>query len=187
MTKELSIVWQRDDKIGAGHEFVRVFSDGSKYFLEGAAIFVDKKKSCRLDYKIECAENWETSAAQISGFVGDEKIEVEISVDAKKRWTLNGKEISAVENCTDIDLNFSPATNTLPICRLNLEIGEKKIVCAAWLRFPSFRLEPLEQTYERTSKNSYIYESANGAFRAEIETDDFGLITRYGDFWKIEK
>lgn len=186
MTKEKSIVWQRAEKIGAGHEFARVFFERPKCFFEGAAIFISEKKFCRLDYKIVCDEHWETLSAKVSGFVGDENIEVKVSVGSNGIWTMNGEEISAVENCTDIDLNFSPVTNTLPIKRLSLEIGAKEKVRAAWLRFPSFTLEPLEQTYERTSENFYIYESANGAFRAEIETDEFGLATRYGDFWKIE-
>ena len=187
MSENMSIVWRRFEAIGAGHEFARVFSEGSRYFLEGTAIFVDEKKFCKLDYKIECDEKWKTLSAKVSGFVGDEKIEIEISVDSNKIWTMNGKEISAVKNCIDVDLNFSPVTNTLPIRRLNLEIGEKRSVRAAWLKFPSFKLELLEQNYERIGENRYAYESANGAFRAEIETGDFGLATRYGDFWEIEK
>lgn len=187
MSEEKSIVWRRSEAIGAGHEFARLFTENSKRFLEGAAIFVDEKKFCRLDYKIECNEKWETLNARVSGFFGGEKIEIEIAAESNGLWKMNGEEISAVRSCTDVDLNFSPVTNTLPIRRLKLKIGEKAKVRAAWLRFPSFRLESLEQTYERTGANKYIYESANGAFRAEIETDDFGLMTCYGDFWEIEK
>lgn len=187
MSENISVVWRRFEAVGAGHEFARVFSEGSKHFLEGTAIFVDEEKFCKLDYKIECDENWKTLNAKVSGFVGDEKIEIEIAADSNKIWTINGEEISAVQNCIDIDLNFSPVTNTLPIRRLNLQIGEKAEVRAAWLRFPSFKLELLEQIYERNGEKKYAYESANGTFRSEIETDDFGLATRYGDFWEIEK
>lgn len=187
MSEKISVVWRRFEAIGAGHEFARVFSEGSKHFLEGTAIFVDEKKFCKLDYKIECDEEWKTLNAKVSGFVGDEKIEVEIAAKPDGIWTMNGEEISAVRNCTDVDLNFSPVTNTLPIRRLNLQSGEKREVRAAWLRFPSFNLELLEQIYERISENKYAYESAGGAFRVEIETDESGLATRYGNFWEIEK
>ena len=187
MSEEKSIVWRRFEAIGAGHEFARVFSERSKHFLEGTAIFVDQKKFCKLDYKIECDEIWKTLNAKVSGFAGDEKIEIEIAADSNKIWTMNGEEISAVQNCIDVDLNFSPVTNTLPIRRLNLEIGAKAKVRAAWLRFPSFKLEVLEQIYERNGENRYAYESAGGKFRTEIETDEFGLATSYGDFWKAEK
>lgn len=187
MSDEKSIIWRRFEAVGAGHEFARVFSESEKCFLEGAAIFVDEKKFCKLDYKIECDANWETLSAKISGFIGEEKIEIEIAAQLNGIWTMNGEEISAVRNCTDVDLNFSPVTNTLPIRRLNLQVGEKREVRAAWLRFPSFKLELLEQIYERIGENKYAYESAGGSFRVEIETDEFGLATRYGDFWEIEK
>lgn len=187
MNGEKSIVWHRLETNGAGHEFARVFAENSKRFLEGAAIFVDEKRLCKLDYKIECDENWETLNATVSGFAGDEKIEIEIAADSNKIWTMNGEEIFAVQNCIDVDLNFSPVTNLLPVRRLNLKIGEKAMVRAAWLKFPTFKLELLEQIYERIGENKYAYESAGGTFRVEIETDDFGLATRYGDLWKIEK
>lgn len=54
------------------------------------------------------------------------------------------------------------------------------------MRFPSFKLELLEQTYERIGSNKYFYESANGAFQTEIETDDFGIVVNYPDLWRIE-
>ncbi len=186
MSEEKSIIWRRANAIGAGHEYARVIAENSQLFLEGAAIFVYEKQFCKLDYRIECDADWQTTSARVSGFVGGEKIEIEIAVDAKKRWTINGVENTETANCTDIDLNFSPITNTLPIRRLNLQIGEKATVRAAWLKFPSFKLETLEQTYERTGENRYVYESAGGAFRAEIETNKIGLATCYGDFWEIE-
>lgn len=185
MKETRSIIWRRLDL--PAHEFARISFTNSKNFLNGTAIFLFENQFCKLDYIIECDENWETSSAKISGFVGDEKIEIEVLVDSNKIWKMNGEEISVVQNCQDVDLNFSPVTNTLPIRRLNLKSGEKQTVRAAWLRFPSFKLELLEQTYARISENKYVYESAGGNFRAEIETDEFGLVMRYGDFWEIEK
>jgi hypothetical protein len=59
-------------------------------------------------------------------------------------------------------------------------------VRAAWLRFPSFALEPLEQTYTRLERNLYRYESAGGRFVAPITVDDTGLVNQYGDLWSRE-
>lgn len=186
MKEEQSIIWRRFEAIGAGHEYARVFFEDSKRFLDGTAIFVYEKRFCRLDYKIECDVNWQTVSAQVSGFVGMEKIEIGIAVDAKKCWTINGKANPQTANCTDIDLNFSPVTNTLPVRRLNLQIGEKAEVRAAWLRFPSFKLEVLKQTYERIAENVFHYESAGGKFKTEIEINDFGLVINYPNLWEME-
>lgn len=170
----------------AGHEYARILSENAAHFLNGTAIFVFAHQFCKLDYAIECDLKWQTLAARVSGLVGEKAVEIEITVDAKKSWKLNGNEIPETESCADIDLNFSPVTNTLPIRRLNLEVGEKSEVRAAWLKFPGFTLEPLVQTYERLGENLYRYESAGGEFIREIEVDDSGLVTKYPDFWQFE-
>ena len=102
---------------------------------------------------------------------------------ATGRWTRDGAPAPQVAGCLDVDLGFSPVTNTLPIRRLALAVGAAAPVRAAWLRFPGLELEPLEQVYRRLAPARYAYESAAGRFRAELEVDGDGLVTRYGDYW----
>ena len=102
------------------------------------------------------------------------------------QWQLNGKAIKAVDGCVDIDLNFSPCTNLLPIRRLDLAVGAKASVRAAWLRFPGFALEPLEQTYTRLDENHYRYESGGGRFVADVSVDQIGMVIDYGKIWSRE-
>jgi len=59
-------------------------------------------------------------------------------------------------------------------------------VRAAWLRFPSFELELLEQVYHRVDEHTYRYESAGGSFVAMIQTDASGFVTEYPGFWSAE-
>jgi hypothetical protein len=139
---------------------------------------------CRLDYRVVCTAEWRTVRARVEGWVGARRVASEVAVDADGRWRLNGEEVPAVEGCVDVDLNFSPSTNLLPIRRLGLKIGQEGAVSAAWLRFPGFALERLEQTYRRTGERSYRYESAGGAFVRDIEVSEAGLVTRYPDFWE---
>lgn len=101
-------------------------------------------------------------------------------------WWLNEAEQPEVAGCTDIDLNFSPSTNLLPIRRLGLEVGEAAEVQAAWLRFPSFQLEPLPQQYRRLDENTYRYESAGGQFVAELKVSPSGLVIDYPGIWQAE-
>jgi len=182
--QEQSIIWNRLDR--PGHEYARVFFEQSRGHLSGTAIFVYEKEFCRLDYSVECDSEWKTLAGKVAGYVGDKIIKTAITADSKHHWRPNGRECPDVENCTDIDLNFSPVTNLLPVRRLNLAVGEKAAVRAAWLRFPSFALEPLEQIYERVDKTKYRYESAGGQFVTELLVNDFGLVTEYPNFWQVE-
>lgn len=88
--------------------------------------------------------------------------------------------------CIDLDLNFSPSTNLLPIRRLGLAIGQEAVARAAWLRFPSFTLEPLEHLYRRIDATTYRYESAGGRFVTELQVNAAGFVTYYPNFWQVE-
>ena len=81
-----------------------------------------------------------------------------------------------------MDLGFSPSTNTLPIRRLRLELGESAKVAAVWLRWPELIVERLDQTYERLAPDRYRYLS--GRFSAELRVDDHGLVLQYGKYWR---
>src|SRR6266545_3026332 len=105
-------------------------------------------------------------------------------IDRAGVWKVGGDEVSRIEGCLDVDLNFSPSTNLLPIRRLRLSVGQERDVRAAWLRFPSFRFELLEQSYRRLSRNRYRYRSAGGRFETDLEVDDDGFPTRYPGFWE---
>ena len=156
------------------------------WHLAGAAVFVHEGRACRLDYLVVCNAAWQTLSGRVTGSIGDETVEVEISVDAGGRWRLNGEECPAVAGCLDLDLNFSPSTNLLPIRRLDLSVGEEARMRAAWLRFPSFRAEPLEQIYRRRDAGTYVYESAGGTFVTELRVNSAGFVTLYPNFWQEE-
>ena len=102
-------------------------------------------------------------------------------------WFADGLSIETITGCTDIDLEWSPSTNTLPIRRLPLAVGERSgPIVAAWVRFPSIELQPLSQEYQRTAGNRYRYVSNQGAFVAELAVDEEGLVTEYEGLWRRE-
>jgi hypothetical protein len=179
-----TIIWHRLDM--PGHESARVFLTKSRWTLTGTAVFVHNAQPCRLNYLLKCDSKWETISARIAGWIGRRVIGIDILVDSDYHWQLNKKRCDDVTGCIDLDLNFSPMTNTLPIRRLNLAVGEEEKVRAAWLRFPSFKLEPLEQIYRRVKTSKYRYENAGGSFVADLEVDNAGLVTHYPNFWRVE-
>jgi hypothetical protein len=156
------------------------------WLLSGTAAFAHEQQPCRLDYLIVCDSDWRTSSCRVTGWLGTQEIDIDISVDATGCWRLNGAERPEVKGCIDVDLNFSPSTNLLPIRRLGLMLGAEAEVQAAWLRFPSFRLERLDQRYRRIDAETYRYESAGGAFVTELNVNAAGFVTRYPDFCVAE-
>ena len=179
-----SILWRRLDV--PGHESARLYFDSPYWHLAGCAVFAHERQPCRLDYDLRCDEQWRFEFGSVFGWVGERPIQIEVATVADGRWLLNAAGQPNVAGCTDIDLNFSPSTNLLPIRRLTLSVGQAADVRAAWLRFPSFTLEPLEQVYRRDAELAYHYESAGGRFITDLRVNDAGFVTRYPGIWEAE-
>ncbi len=109
-----------------------------------------------------------------------------MTADSGRRWRLNEAGQPNVAGCIDVDLNFSPSTNLIPIRRLNLAAGESAQVTAAWLRFPELKLEPLQQQYTHLDESTYRYASAGGQFVADLKVNRSGFVLDYPGLWQAE-
>jgi hypothetical protein len=66
---------------------------------------------------------------------------------------------------------------------MNLRPGQEAGVTAAWVRTMTLEVTPIDQRYRRLGAREYRYTSATG-FSTLLETDEFGLVKRYGRFWE---
>src|ERR1700737_2483507 len=132
-------------------------------------------------YTISVDEAWRTRVVEVELENGGRK-NLSLSTDGAGHWADNGKPMGDLDGCVDVDLEWSPSTNTLPIRRLVLSLGESKAVSAAWVRFPSLEVERLEQSYERIDDRRYRYRS--GRFTADLAVDADGMVLQYGVNWK---
>lgn len=181
---ERTILWRRIDQ--PGHEAARLREIPDGWHLAGTAVFAHEGQPCHLAYEVHTDRDWRTTGATVTGWVGSEAVDARVEADGRGAWTLNGAPVPEVAGCVDVDLNFSPSTNLLPIRRLTLADGEHAAVRAAWLRFPGFALEPLEQTYRREGTRTYHYESAGGRFRRTLDIDEAGFVLEYPGIWIAE-
>ena len=177
-----TILWRRLDR--PGHEVARLHAHDAGWQLSGSAVFGDHDEPCDLDYVVVCDREWRTASAVVSGWIGKTSVRLELTIDAARRWRLDGAELPQVAGCLDVDLAFSPSTNLLPIRRLDLAVGQAAPVRAAWLRFPGLTVEPLDQVYTRIDPTTYRYESGGGAFTAMLRTNAAGLVISYPDLWE---
>jgi hypothetical protein len=174
--------WQRLQ--GTGLERFELFQDAGGWVLRGTILVLDKKGPAQADYEILCDAAWHTRRAGVSlrDTTGERTLRLTVE---DGRWYADGNEQEAVRGCIDVDLGWSPSTNTLPIRRLDLEIEEKSgPITAAWVRFPELTVEPLPQEYERLAERRYRYSSRGGAFTALLEVDDEGVVVDYEGIWR---
>lgn len=122
-------MWKRHDL--PGHEACRVLPIDTGWQIADTATLASDGQACRLDYVIDCDPQWLTRSAAVSGWMDRREVDVKVVRNEYGQWLLNARECDQVAGCTDIDLNFSPSTNLLPIRRLNLQVGEAAQVRAA--------------------------------------------------------
>jgi uncharacterized protein len=142
----------------------------------------------RLRYEIELDDRWRTRAVLIEGTRDEAPVQFSFAADGLGNWIRDGAPAPELSGTIDVDLGFTPATNTLPIRRLGLAVGESATVRCAWLRFPELRLEPLEQTYKRDAEQSFRYLALidGEEFSARLHTDEFGRVLQYEGLWEVE-
>jgi hypothetical protein len=181
-----TVVWRPLDATGAEHCTLRRLAKGLRLegHVIGAAAAPGGTVPLHVHYIVDCDSVWRTRAVSISQLYGAVQTTLRLDVINQRWWTAEGVEIPQLHWLIDVDLGVTPATNTLPIRRLALEVGQRAEVTAAWLRFPALTVEPLPQTYERLAPNLYRYSSNGGRFSALLETDDLGLVVHYEGGWE---
>jgi hypothetical protein len=178
--------WRRTDV--PGREDARVERTREGWRLTGTLEVEEAEVAASLRYTIDCDERWRTRAALIEGTASGRDIRFALAADGEGGWSRDGESLPALAGALDVDLGFTPATNTLPIRRLALAVGDTQPVRSAWLRFPELRLEPLEQTYTREAERVFRYRAMvdGEPFVARLDTDAFGRVLRYEGLWNAE-
>jgi hypothetical protein len=180
------IRWRRIDV--PGREEARIEQTADGWRLTGQLEVEQGSVSAQLVYLIECERDWRTRLTVVTGSASGAPMRFELGADGAGHWTLNGTPLPLVEGALDIDLGFTPATNLLPIRRLDLAVGERADVRTAWVRFPEFRVEALEQSYQRDAARVFRYDALvdGEKFQARLDTDEFGRVLHYEGLWEAE-
>jgi hypothetical protein len=177
-----TLVWR--NTVANGAEYCALWRAPEGWLLRGSAVAApDQKTPLLVEYEVHCDPTWRTHRVQVKRTIGGEVRDLGLTVESHGVWRLSGVERSDLRDCVDVDLGITPATNTLPIRRLNLPIGGSQDVTAAWIKFPDLTLKPLRQRYTRLDENSYRYESGTG-FSTNIVVDELGLAVNYAGGWE---
>lgn len=157
---------------------------GSANVLSGTAIHASDKGPVRVNYTVTCDRDWACRAARVDRQVGADRVQHRLQRQQSGLWTVNDQPIGGGDEWLDIDLGFTPATNTLAINRLKLGVGDHADLTALWLDETTWTFRPLRQRYVRLSRYSYTYMSLQSGYETELTVNEFGLVRAYPGLWE---
>lgn len=177
-----SVMWRRIDRTGM--ETCAIVDDGPGHIISGTALYLDQQTPMRLTYSVSCDAGWRCHAALVERWAGADKTTIGLQQTDDGHWQANGQVIDGVKGLSDIDLGFTPATNTNAIKRLNLNIGDCAELSAVWLDDATWTFKPLKQRYERITADTYKYLSIKSGYQTVLTVDTCGLVRTYPDLWE---
>jgi hypothetical protein len=171
-----AVLWQATD---GGSEVCVFERAGRGWRLRGTVLTHEAKQPIELRYAVRVDSAWATTDVEVLvASAGGDQRELE---ELTELWS-GPQRPPGYRDCFDVDLSFTPATNTLPIRRLGLDIGEEAEIYVAWLVWPELTVRRVRQRYTRLAKDRYRY--AQDDFEAELTVDRHGLVLEYEGLWR---
>lgn len=165
----MEIRWRGQDPFS---EETLLLEGGREEIIARATV---RREDTGYDYRVLLRGSWVFAELSVSAG-GDGELTLRRS--PASAWTADGRSRPDLAEAVDIDLSFSPFTNTLPVRRLELGIGESRDIVTAYVT-PELEVLPDPQRYTRTGERRYLYESRDSDFRREILVDGEGLVVDY--------
>ena len=174
MSLHKSIRWQSVQH--GGIEQFRLSEEPGVIKVRSAVISDIEDDKVGVFYEVNLGLDWVTKSVTLQR---TDNVTTTLSGDGKGNWSDAHGRRPDLDGCIDIDFEMTPFTNTLPIRRTPLGVGETRRFRMAYI--PADTLEPFadEQIYTRLSEDIYRFEEADGSFTADITVDADGFVVHY--------
>lgn len=174
------VLWRATD--GMGFDRCSLDEIPGGYRLSGTALLAIADEAYEIRYSVITNPAYATTTvgAHVQSSGNDRRMALQ--ADGEGSWSVGDDPLLDLYGAIDVDLTWTPATNSLPILRLGLEVGASAEITAAVVDFPGHDIGRRTQRYTRINDSTYRYES--DSFEAELEVGDDGLVRRYGDLWE---
>ena len=144
-------------------------------------IAVDEdRRPFRLGYRLTWDSSWRVRDAQLTVTTEHDTRTLQLESDGKGRWRDGeARALPQLDGCIDIDIWPTPFTNTLPLRRDPMAVGERRVFVMAWIAAPELTVHASRQAYTRLADRRYRFESLDTGFSAEIVVDADDLVVDY--------
>ena len=135
----------------------------------------------RLAYRLTWDESWRLREADLVVTTERSTTSLYLRTDGRGRWRDgDGRAIDELDGCVDIDIWPTPFTNSFPVRREPMVIGERRQFRMAWVFAPELTVRQQPQAYTRLADRLYLFESLDGSgFSAELPVDEDGIVLDY--------
>lgn len=175
-------IWNKDRE-GIGLEHL-LLSEG---VADSVVLAIDEDQgSFRLTYRLTWDESWRLNEAELVLATEGSIRSLRLQTDGQGHWRDgDDKAIDELNGCMDIDIWPTPFTNTFPIRREPMAIGEKRDFLMAWVFAPDLTVQPQPQAYTRLSDRLYLFENLDGTgFKAELTVDEDCVVLDYPNLFR---
>ena len=167
-----------------GFETVFARAEWHGFRFDGHTSAVEDGVAWAVRYRIELDEDWCTRAAHVRGWSARGHRELRVESDGAGHWRVNGHAAEELDGCLDVDLEASACTNTLPVHRLDLAVGDGSDAPAVYVRAVDLAVERLEQRYTRLAAPgdpwfAFRYTSPRFEYDDTVTFDESGLTVEY--------
>jgi hypothetical protein len=143
--------------------------------------FDDERGPFRLTYRLTWDESWQLRDAELVVATERSTRSLKLQTDGRGHWRDgDDRTIDALDGCRDIDIWPTPFTNSFPIRREPMVLGERRQFLMAWISAPDLTVQPKPQAYTRLADRLYLFESLDGSdFRAGLPVDKDHIVLDY--------
>ncbi|KJS33620.1 MAG: hypothetical protein VR64_02495 [Desulfatitalea sp. BRH_c12] len=151
--------------------------------------FDEGRGSFRLTYRLAWDASWRLRHAELVVETGHVTRSLSLQTDGRGRWRdANGRSINALDGCVDIDIWPTPFTNSFPIRREPMAIGERREYRMAWIFAPDLTVHAQLQAYTPIADRLYLFENLDGSgFQAVLPVDEDGIVLDYPGLFRRVK
>ena len=153
------------------------------YAISGTVTASHENEPLEVKYRLECDPEWRSRSVKIIQKRSRDERSLSMEIDPEGVWLVIGDPRVDLGGCIDVDLGITPSTNSLPINRSRLSVGEEYEIVAAWIRFPDLDVIGARQRYARVGSLSYRFTGVDTGFEAMLHVDRFGFPHLYEGIW----
>lgn len=148
--------------------------------------FDEERGPFRLAYRLQWNEAWHVHDARFVVTTERSTRSLRLQTDGRGHWRDgDDRAIDELEGCVDIDIWPTPFTNSFPIRREPMALGERREFLVAWIFAPDLTVHAQPQAYTRLADRLYLFENLDGSnFRVELAVDEDGIVLDYPEFFR---